>query len=112
MTQTPETRLANQIRLWCGQHNWLCYHCLNGLFYSRAGIPVTLDFPAGFPDLLIITDCGHVLFIETKILPRKPTKQQLDFQAELRRRGFISETIYDMDAFIALVRNKFPLVHV
>ena len=102
---TPETRLANQIRLQCGKLNWLCYHCLNGLFYSRNGMPIQLDFPVGFPDLLIITDCGKCAFIETKIHPRKPTSEQLKFQSELRSRGFVSETVYSIEDFEAVIKQ-------
>ena len=100
---TAETRLANEIRLYCGERGWLCYHCLNGMYYTRDGRVITLDFPVGFPDLLIITDDGRVFFIETKIQPRKPTHEQLKFQAELRKRGFISETVYSLEDFLACV---------
>ena len=78
---TPETRLANEIRIECGKRNWLCYHCLNGTVFTPHGSIITLDFPVGFPDLIIITDHGTAAFIETKIRPRKPTEQQLKFQA-------------------------------
>lgn len=105
---TPETRLANEIRLCCGKRNWLCYHCLNGQVFDYNGHIITLDFPVGFPDLLIITDDGKCLFVETKIHPRKPTKEQLKFQEELRKRGFISATIYSLIEFEELLlKNGF-----
>lgn len=97
---TDETYLANQIKLWCGEHNWLCFHCLNGLYYSLKGNPVKMDFPTGFPDLLVITDHGECMFIETKIHPRKPTEEQLRFQENLRTRGFKSTTVYSLEEFI------------
>ena len=102
---TPETILANQIRIECGRRNWLCYHCLNGTVFTQHGSVITLDFPVGFPDLLIITDIGKVMFIETKIKPRKPTTEQLKFQSGLRLRGFISETVYSLDEFVTLCDN-------
>lgn len=102
-TMTPETLLANEIRLYCGKRNWLCYHCLNGTVYSRNGDMITLDFPTGFPDLLIITDDGRVFFIETKIKPRKPTSEQVKMQDNLRSRGFISGTVYGLEEFVKML---------
>lgn len=62
-----------------------------------------MAFPVGFPDLLIITDIGKVMFIETKIAPRKPTPKQIEFQNELKKRGFIAETVYSLAEFTKLV---------
>lgn len=64
------------------------------------GNPVKMDFPTGFPDLLVITDIGKCMFIETKIHPRKPTQEQIRLQENLRTRGFISTTIYSLKEFI------------
>lgn len=44
---------------------------------------------AGVPDLLVFTFTGHVLpyfFVDTKATT-KPTPEQLDFKAEIERRG-------------------------
>lgn len=101
--QTPEKRLINEIKLYCGQRNWLCYHCLNGIFYTKNGGIIKLDFPVGFPDLMILTDDGRTFFIETKIKPRKPTAKQVKFQANLRERGFISGTVYKLGDFVKML---------
>lgn len=101
---TPETVLKNQIELWCGQHNWLCFHCLNGTFYDMRGNVVKLAFPVGWPDLLIVTDKGQCAMIETKIHPRKPTSEQVKCQENLRNRGFISGTVYTLEEFVNLVK--------
>jgi len=96
---TPETLLANQIKLYCGQHNWLCFHCVNGTFYDYSGKIVKLSFPVGWPDLLIVTDFGKCMFIETKIHPRRPTNEQVKCQENLVQRGFVSATVYSLEEF-------------
>ena len=105
MAQTPETRLANEIKSWCGEHNWLCYHCINGTFYGRDGVMIRLAFPKGFPDLLILTDYGQAIFVETKVKPNKPTPEQVKFISELQARGFIASVIYSMEEWLNLINS-------
>lgn len=68
--------------------------------YFNTGVPV------GWPDLTIITDNGQVLFIETKIKPRKPTEDQIKMLDNLRNRGFIAEVIYDFNQFLSLIEKS------
>lgn len=65
--------------------------------YFRTGLPV------GFPDLLIIKDNGQVAFCETKIHPRKPTQEQLNFIENLKIRGFNAFVAYDINEFVAKI---------
>lgn len=104
--QTPEVRLMNEIKIYCGTRNWLCYHLNQGLFYTKFGGLVKMDTPVGWPDLLVITDYGEAAFMETKIKPRKPTREQLAIQAELRKRGFRSETVYSLEEFIEAMSKE------
>lgn len=67
--------------------------------YFNTGVPV------GYPDLTIFTDDGRVLFIETKIKPRKPTDEQLHFLQILRERGFVAEVVYNFDEFLNIVKR-------
>ena len=60
---------------------------------------MTLAFPKGFPDLLILTDKGQALFVETKVKPNKPTPDQVKFIDELRSRGFKASVIYSLEEF-------------
>lgn len=97
---TPEHRLGNQIRIECGRRNWLCYHANVGSVMTIDGGRFDTGLPVGFPDLVILTDNGRVLFVETKIHPRKPTADQLAFHALLRSRGFSVAVCYNFDEFL------------
>ena len=102
---TPEQALDKSIMLWCGEHNWLCFHInvgggkLENGTYFRTGVPV------GWPDLTIITDDGRVIFCETKIHPRKPTKEQINFIKNLRNRHIKAFVAYTLEEFINEVSN-------
>lgn len=100
---TPEHRLGNLIRIECGRRNWLCYHANVGSVMTIDGGRFDTGLPVGFPDLIILTDDGRALFVETKIKPRKPTVQQLEFHAILRDRGFSVAVCYDFDEFIKFI---------
>lgn len=100
---TPEHALSNKIRIWCGEHDWLAFHINVGKIRLSDGSYFNTGVPVGWPDLTIITNNGHVLFVETKIYPRKPTQEQLKMLENLTKRGFISAVIYEFSDFISLV---------
>jgi hypothetical protein len=97
---TPEQYLDKQIMLYCGEHNWLCFHCNVGQVLTADGTYFRTGLPVGFPDLLIIKTDGTVVFCETKIHPRKPTQKQLQFIATLKHRGFNAFVAYSLEEFI------------
>ena len=102
---TPEQVLDKKIMLWCGQHNWLCFHTNVGKikFWDKTqGKERWFDtgLPVGWLDLLILTDKGQVIFCETKIHPRKPTKEQLNTIDVLVKRGFLAFVCYSIEQFI------------
>ena len=102
---TPEQALDHSIRLWCGEHNWLCFHANVGRVKMADGRFFDTGLPKGFPDLLILTDNNHVLFCETKIHPRKPTAEQVNFIRNLRSRGFTAFVAYNMDEFLQIANT-------
>lgn len=102
---TREHRLSNQIRIKCGELNWLCFHINVGKIRMSDGTYFNTGVPPGYPDLTIFTDKGTVLFIETKIKPRKPTAEQLHFIDILRERGFTAEVIYTYEEFLSLIKR-------
>lgn len=95
---TPETLLANEIALFCGEHNWIIIREQSGLFYTQYGEPIRIGFP-GLSDYLIITDKGDIIFLETKIKPRKPTQDQVNFINEMNKRGITAFVCYTLDEF-------------
>lgn len=98
---TPEQRLDREIMLYCGEHNWLCFHCNVGQVLTADGTYFRTGLPVGFPDLLIIKKDGKVAFCETKIHPRKPTEAQVKFLQNLRDRGFNAFVAYSLEEFKA-----------
>lgn len=97
---TPEQRLDKQIMIYCGEHNWLCFHCNVGQVLTADGTYFRTGLPKGFPDLLIIKTKGEICFCETKIHPRKPTPEQLNLIENLRGRGFNAFVAYSLEEFI------------
>ena len=104
---TPEHRLSNEIRIECGTRNWLWFHINVAKIRMSDGSYFNTGVPKGWPDLTILTDTGIAFYIETKIHPRKPTPEQLEFIAELRSRGFIAEVIYTLNEFKSLANRIF-----
>ena len=97
---TPEQALDKSIMLYCGQRNWLCFHINVGGGKMQNGTFFQTGVPKGWPDLTIITDDGKVIFCETKIHPRKPTQEQLDFIENLRSRHIKAFVAYTLEEFI------------
>ena len=56
--------------------------------------------PKGWPDIMILTDRGQAVFVETKIHPRKPTKDQIEKIAFLQSKGFVAFVCYDFKQFV------------
>lgn len=104
---TPEQYLDKQIMLWCGEHNWLCFHCNVGRVKTDDGRIFSTGLPTGFPDLLIITDTGKTIFCETKIKPRKPSSDQIKFINNLINRGHIAFVSYSINEFILQIQKYY-----
>ena len=55
---------------------------------------------------MILTDKGKAIFCETKIHPRKPTKDQLNTIDILQKRGFLAFVCYSLEEFIEVVEKR------
>ena len=102
---TPEHRLSNEIRIECGTRNWLCFHINVAKIRMSDGSYFNTGVPKGWPDLTILTDTGIAFYIETKIHPRKPTAEQLEFIRILRDRGFTAEVCYSLEEFMEVANG-------
>ena len=103
--QTPEQRLTKQIMIWCGEYDILCYHVNIGKFKLPGGTFFQTGLPKGFPDLHLIGK-GWVAYVETKIYPRKPTPEQLEWLALLNSRNIPAKCVYSLDEFIDFIKEN------
>ena len=102
---TPESILKNKVRLRCGELGWLCHHLNVGTYKLADGTYINTGLPKGWPDLQIIKP-GEVFFVETKIRPRKPSKEQLEFIELLTSMGINVYVVYTIEEFEEIVNEK------
>ena len=102
---TPESVLKNKVRLRCGELGWVCHHLNVGTFKLEDGTYINTGLPKGFPDLQIIKP-GEVFYVETKIKPRKPSKEQLEWIAFLKSMKIGAYVVYTMEEFEEIVNEK------
>ena len=103
---TPEQKLDKKIMIYCGEQGWLCFHANVGSVMTADGRIFRTGLPKGFPDLLILTQDGETIFCETKIHPRKPTQEQLNFIDILQKYHYNAFVCYSLDEFIAKTLYK------
>lgn len=104
---TPEKILSKQIQAVCGENNIICFDVNVGGGQLITGSYFRTGLPRGFSDLLLFTSNGKTAFIETKIKPRKPAQEQINFINTMKKRGFIAGVVYDINDFI---NNYLPLL--
>ena len=83
-----EHSIQNEIRIWCGEHNYLCFRCNVGSVETKTGYRFNTGLPNGFPDLLILGNHGDIYFCECKTRTGKQREDQIAFQRTLTERGF------------------------
>lgn len=84
---TPEHKIMNEIRLWCGEHNILCFRCNVGKVRMVDGGWFDTGLPEGFSDLLILHK-GITYFVEVKTPTGKQRPDQMIFERTVREHGF------------------------
>lgn len=104
---TKEKNLTREVQAICGENNILCFDVNVGKFALKDGGYFDVGLPKGFPDLLLITQNGRVIFIEAKIKPNKLQPAQVHFLTELRNRNQPAFVIYSIDDFKFLLKNDF-----
>lgn len=102
---TPEHKFMNEIRLWCGEHDYLCFRCNVGKYLLANGRYMDTGLPVGFPDLLILTNNGQIVFCECKVKPNKPSQEQLNFIKIIRDRGFKALVCYNISELEELINE-------
>ena len=102
---TPESRLKAQVELFLSEKGYIPLRLNVGLFYTKNGYPIRTGLPKGTSDMLAISPSGQAVFIETKVHPRKPTKEQLNFIRVMQKQGCKAGVVYNIDELKELL-NK------
>ncbi len=102
-----EHDVQNEIRIWCGEHNFMAIRINVGTFrdlYSDRVIKV--GPPKGWPDLQIFDNNGHIIFCECKARYGRLKEEQKRLHIELNKRGFIVIVPKCLDDFVREI-NKY-----
>lgn len=94
---TPEHRIMNEIRLWCGENNILCFRCNVGKVRMANGGYFDTGLPSGFSDLIILAN-KQIYFCEVKTKTGKQRDDQIQFMNLVRDRGycyFVARSVSD-----------------
>lgn len=100
-----EKRLMNQIRLYCGEKGWVVIRNNVGTFELADGRFLSTGLPKGWPDLMILTNKGNVIFVETKVGNNKPSKIQQHYLDLLNRLNFDAFVCYSIESFISKTKK-------
>ena len=94
----------NAIRLWCGEHDVLCFRCNVGKVKTETGVWFDTGLPEGFPDLLIFPGKGIVICCEAKTLKGKQRDAQINFQRVVEEKGYtyiVARSVEDVKKIVA-----------
>ena len=95
---TPESALKNKVRIRLSELGYVVLRLNVGLFFTANGVPIQSGLPVGTSDLVAFEPgTGRAVFIETKIHPRKPTREQLDFIKAMRDVGCKGGVVYSVE---------------
>lgn len=93
-----EHNIQNKIRIWCGEHNILCFRCNVGKVKMENGQWFDTGLPEGFSDLIILTN-KTIYFCEVKTKTGKQREAQIKFMNKIREYGynyFVARSIEDV----------------
>ena len=93
-----EHNIQNEIRLWCGQNNILCFRCNVGRVRTSDGKWFDTGLPEGFSDLIILHN-QTIYFCEVKTLIGKQREAQIRFMNTVRSYGytyFVARSVDDV----------------
>jgi len=78
--------------------HWNISHAQRTLFKKMGMLP-------GMPDLCVITDWGHVFFIEVKNETGKVSEQQKRIHEVLKRKGFAVYVVRSLEETIKIIKD-------
>lgn len=105
---TPEHRIMNEIRLWCGEHNILCFRYNVGKHKLLDGTYFDTGLPNGFPDLIVLPGEGLIIFCEVKTATSKQRPEQIEFENLVKKRGYKYIVSHSLNEFINQITHLSP----
>ena len=97
-----EHNIQNEIRLWCGRNNILCFRCNVGRVRTADGKWFDTGLPEGFSDLIILAN-NTIYFCEVKNAHGRQREDQKRFQAIVESHGYkyiLARTVNDVEEVI------------
>lgn len=97
-----EHNIQNEIRLWCGQHNILCFRCNVGKVQCLDGTWFDTGLPEGFSDLIVLTN-NTIYFVEVKTKTGQQRNAQIAFQKCVEERGYkyiVARSVQDVEVML------------
>lgn len=102
---TPEHRVMNEIRLWCGEHDIMCFRCNVGTVRLNTGEYFNTGLPPGFSDLIILPGNERIIFCEVKAEKGKQRPDQIYFENEVKKRGYKYIVSHSLNEFINEIKT-------
>lgn len=99
-----ESDLMNRIRLELSQRDYAVFRVNVGCGKTYDGRYFKTGVPKGFSDLFAVKD-GRIYFLEVKVKPNKPTKEQLNFIRQMKERyGAAGGVVYSVEEALAICK--------
>ena len=103
---TPESKLKAQVELYLSKLGYIPLRLNVFQAFTRDGVPIRTGLPKGCSDIVAIQPVtGLACFFETKVHPRKPTAEQLNFIEVMRKQGAIAGVVYDLEDLKKLLQT-------
>ena len=102
MPKKEETKIQDRVRLELSKKGCKVFRCNAGNFYTKYGQEIKIGTP-GHSDLYGFRPDGQIFYIETKLHPRKPTKEQRQFILTMIAKGAAAGVAYSVDEALKIV---------
>lgn len=102
MANKAETILQNEIRIELSKLGCIVLRHDVGTFLSPNGKYTIKIGTVGEPDLAVLCPNGKTVWMEVKIKPNKPTKEQLAFIKRATEMGHTAGVVYSVEEAITL----------
>lgn len=101
-----EAQLQNDIRLYLSSKGIINFRTNVGTVKLPDGRYFDTGLPKGHSDLYgVLPNTGRVIYIEVKVKPNKPSREQLNFIEAMKKQGAIAGVCYSVDDVEALLND-------